>query len=307
MKIFIRKTIFFIILILLTDLIIGNILRYYYYKQTNGNYARITYALEKTSEDLLIFGSSRATHHYVPQVFEEDSLNFSYYNVGKDGQSIVYQLAVLKSTLIRYTPKIIILDIRPGEFEYQANVMDKLSILLPYYKNHPELKNLIHNRSTFEKYKLLSSIYPYNSLMVSIMAGNIESVKEKSIKGYVPLYGIWSKELKKSYKSKPIDDFMLSQFNEFLITTKKSNCKLYVIISPIYLKYEVPDETIETVKIICKKEGVSFYDYSNDMLFLKNKKYFKDILHLNNEGAKLFSEIINDKIKASYINKNCER
>ena len=47
--------------------------------------------MELTKADLLVFGSSRANHHYVPEVFE-DSLKLTFYNTGKDGSGIFITL-----------------------------------------------------------------------------------------------------------------------------------------------------------------------------------------------------------------------
>ena len=109
----IKKVILNIALVLsvvfILDFTIGKTLRYYYFKESSGTHFRTTYAIEKTNADILIFGSSRANHHYVPAIFE-DSLKMKFYNTGRDGNGIFFQLAVLKSILKRYTPKIIIFD-----------------------------------------------------------------------------------------------------------------------------------------------------------------------------------------------------
>lgn len=91
---FLKLVVLFTIVFIL-DYSIGNVLRYFYFKQESGLQYRTTYSIEKTRADVLIFGSSRANHHYNPIVFE-NRLKQSYYNVGRDGNFIFYHSAVLK-------------------------------------------------------------------------------------------------------------------------------------------------------------------------------------------------------------------
>ena len=103
------------IIVLALDFGIGSLLKAFYFKQTSGLDYRTTYSIEKTRADILVFGSSRAVHHYYPAIFE-DRMKLSFYNVGRDGQeSSLYHYGVLQGILKRYTPKIVILDIMRGE------------------------------------------------------------------------------------------------------------------------------------------------------------------------------------------------
>jgi hypothetical protein len=45
---------------------------------------------------------------------------------------------------------------------------------------------------------------------------------------------------------------------------------------------------------------VPFFDLSNDSLFLHSPELFADISHLNDEGAKVFSGILTDKIHSNF-------
>jgi hypothetical protein len=192
-KKFFIKLFIFLAIVVLFDFAIGAALRHYYFKQESGVQYRTTYSMEQTKADLVIFGSSRATHHYVPDVFEQ-RLNMSYYNVGRDGNFIFYHYAVLKSILKRYTPKIIILDISGAEFSVGQDSYDRLSALLPYYKTHPEIRPIVELKSEYEKIKLASSIYPFNSSIITIALGNAEFNKKRNddTEGYVPLKKNWN-------------------------------------------------------------------------------------------------------------------
>ena len=129
---FLLKSVVLFTIVFVLDYSFGNLLRYFYFKQESGLQYRTTYSIEKTTADILIFGSSRANHHYYPNVFE-NRMKQSCYNVGRDGNSVLYHSAVLKGVLKRYSPKIVILDIVYGEFRQNQDSYDRLSSLLPYY------------------------------------------------------------------------------------------------------------------------------------------------------------------------------
>lgn len=291
-------------IVFLLDFAIGKTLQYFYFKETSGLQFRTTYAMEKTNADVLIFGSSRASHHYVPEVFE-DSLKLSYYNTGRDGNGIFYQTAVLKSVLKRYTPKVIIFDFAGG-FETDVSDYDRMSSILPYYRSHEEIRKIIELKSPFEKVKLLSQIYPYNSSILTIIIGNLDANKNRKPdnKGYVALYKEWKGTLDtiKDQANINIDSNKVASFKEFISDAKKSGAKVFVVFSPIYRVFNF-NQQIDLCNHICAAENVPFYDYSKDTTFVNNKKFFQDFSHLNHNGALLFSSVVVEKIKADLTRK----
>src|SRR5664279_2941974 len=126
-----------LLIIFIFDRIGGSILRKLYYSQIAGTNYETTYAMDSTRADILIFGSSRAIFHYVPEIFE-DSLKMRCFNCGRHGSFAMYNYAVFKAITARYTPKTVILDITPEEFNFNNFRYERLSPLLPYYQNHPE-------------------------------------------------------------------------------------------------------------------------------------------------------------------------
>ena len=280
--------------VIVGDCITGSGLKHFYFKTSSGLLQRTTYALEETKEDILIFGSSRANHHYDTKIIEKKS-GMSAYNTGRDGNFIFFQTALLKSILKRYKPKQIILDFS-GTFKYSREDYDRLSSLLPYYNTHEELRNIIHLKSPYEKFKLKSKIYPYNSLLTTIIIGNLKFnhsrfANKGEYNGFVPANGIWEKEIaaKETPRKYKIDKNKLNAFEEFLELVKKRNIPTVVVYSPVYYFYE-SNYTIEMVEEICKKYNITFVDYSKDVQFLKNKELFSNPTHLNNKGAKLLTQ-----------------
>lgn len=299
-KIIINIAVVFAIVFAL-DFVIGRAIRFFYFKETSGLHFRTTYSIEKTTADILVFGSSRANHHYVPEVFE-DSLKISFYNTGRDGNNIIYQTAILKSILNRYTPKMIICDYAWG---FEKGEIDRISSLLPYYRLHKEIRKFVELKSPFEKVKLLSEIYPFNSQILTIAIGNMEINKKRSRddKGYIALFEEWQDEIDSIPNDKiyELDSNKISYFREFISVAKESGAMVYIVYSPIFQKYDKNQE-IDICKNICKSENVPTLDFSRDTLFLQNKQLFYDIEHLNHKGALIFSNLVVEKIKPNIKN-----
>jgi len=298
-KKFLLKLMFLFTIVFVFDFIIGNILSQYYFKQQRGADYLTTYAIDSTKADLLILGSSRANHHYRPDIFEK-RMNTSYYNAGRDGNFIFYHYAILKSVLSRYAPKIIILDFIHGEFSKNQDSYDRISSLLPYYKSHPELRPVIELKSRYEKIKLLSSIYPYNSLLLIIAGGNkmFSEKKKEDIEGYVPKSTVWNHSIQNedSTFEYEIDSTKIKIFDSFIKDCLNSKVRLYIVCSPYFLKSNHQDYSVKLAIQIAQHNNVQFFDYSQDSTYINSPMLFADPNHLNDNGAKIFSNSLVDSI-----------
>jgi len=301
-KMAIKRLIFNIVLVALVvfilDFTIGKALRYFYFQETSGLHYRTTYSMDSTYADVLIFGSSHANHNYVPEVFE-GSLKISFYNTGRDGNPVFYQTALLRSVLKRHTPKLIIFDFADS-FEKEESDYDVLSSLLPYYETHEEIRDIIELKGPFETTKLISEIYPYNSQILTIAVGNLKlnKLRKPDNKGYVALHKKWQfgiDSIVTLYKY-DVDSNKIDAFREFLTLAKNSGASVYVVFSPVFLKFNYRQE-IEICQNICAEEGVPFWNYTKDTTFLNNNRLFQDVGHLNDRGARIFSKLIVNRIK----------
>lgn len=159
---FLTRLAIFCIILIVIDRIVGFAFKKVYFSQRVGQFSQTTYAIDSARQDIMIFGSSRAVRHYSSPIIAQ-GLGLSCYNSGRDGQMIPYSTAVQEVSLNRHKPKLIILDINPWELAVNPSKYEKLTILLPYCNEHPELIKYIAEVSEFERYKLFSQTYPYNS------------------------------------------------------------------------------------------------------------------------------------------------
>jgi hypothetical protein len=295
---FICKILLIASVLLICDQGIGRVLKFFYARQESGDGYRTTYAVDSTSADILVFGSSRASHSYVPEVFETRS-GYSFYNTGRDGSFLLYNYAVFMAITNRYNPKLIIIDINPGELEYLAFEYDRLSSLLPYYQTHPELRHIVDLRGPFERIKRVSTIYPYNSLVLQIGMGNLEFNKKRvpNTKGYIPFFKTMNNDGIDTVQiiACTTDENKILALKDVIISCNQKNISLFFVYSPIW---EVNKENCYTniLSKLCSENGISFIDMSNDQAFIDNPEYFSDNLHLNDAGARTFSAMLSDKI-----------
>ncbi len=303
---FLSKTLVFLILLISVDFVIGSILKKFYFKQASGWLYRTTFSLETTKADLLIFGASRANHHYHPAVYNQQ-LGISTYNTGRDGNGIFYHYAILQGVLKRYTPKVAILDISRGEFMKSRISYERLSSLLPYYETHPELRSIIALRGPYERLKLASAIYPFNSLVFQIVAGNSSYNKTRANRndenGYVPLFKTWEGNIAydSSFQHYEIDSAKLLYFRKFVKDCKDAGVKLYVFVSPCYVKFKGEDQSLYLAKQIALRNNIPYNDFSEDPVFFTDPSIYADESHLNDSGARLYSNMVIRRMKQDTI------
>lgn len=301
---FLKKFSLLLVLIFATDFLLGNLLEYFYLRiKSSAPEYYTTYALNKAEEDIIVFGSSRAQHHYDPDPFE-DNLHKTFYNTGKDGQGILYSYVVLKSILERsHKPQIILLDINPDEFHSNQEDYDRLTELLPYYHSNKVVKKIVDLKSPFEKYKAYSYLYRYNSLLFTIIIHNLSIKGDYTENGFEPIPDqVWNKELEEyseEEQEEQIDSTEVKLFKNFLVEAQNANCEVYVVVSPTYRKYQQETHSTQIAEEICEDLGISMFNFNQDSRFLRNRMLFVDPTHLNEDGAELYSEIISSKLTAN--------
>ena len=297
-----KKILIIAVFIFALDFSIGLVLRHFYFAQKMGTAHHITQCIEKTKADILIFGTSRAQHSYNPEIFEK-SLGKSCYNVGQAGLNIFFTLAIQRCVLKRYTPEIMILEVFPIDLLAESKEeYNRLSYLLPYYSKHDELRDIINLRSPYEKFKMLSGIYPYNSLLLPLIYNNVFEMNYKYQKGYIPLEQTMNaaQKEKMNYKEIKIDQNQLSAFESFITNARNAGCQLYVAISPLYTEANAAYATgLQTTLAVLAKHKIKLWDYSADPRF-NDVQFFKDPIHINDKGAQTYSAIVADRIKTEF-------
>lgn len=253
-------------------------------------------ALEQTA-DIVIMGSSRAHHHYVPQIITNVT-GLSAYNAGVDGNGIVLATGLYNMITERYTPKIIIYDVEPSfdinVYEEDGNNTRYIGELRPYSCN-PHVKDVICQVDPAERYKTYSAVFRYNSKIIDLLKDQFV-LSGYTSDGYAPLQGEMKKApiMRDTVKADKCDSLKLRMMEEFISRMSQSESKLIVVASP---KYGATSSKVFTpIKELCNLYNIEFWDYYNNPDF-QRMEYFKESMHLNNKGAKLFTDNLIQKLK----------
>lgn len=294
MKKFISKIVIFFACILVIDFVAGMLFPFLVDKAKGGDNLRNNYICNDTKEDILVFGSSRAIHHYNPNIIS-DSLKMACYNCGQDGNGIILNYARYNLILQRYTPKIIIYDIIPGFDLLAGDDNHKYLKWLKAYYDREGIPQIFESVDKTERIKMMSNLYRYNSSFVQIVSDCIHPQQSSGEKGFRPLFG--EMDRMKISKKKDIDNdvkydsLKLTYMNKFINANK--NVKVIFVISPTWNGMD--SSQYYPIQKICELKGLLFINFANDQKYMYNYKYFKDGAHLNAVGADEFTK---DLIKA---------
>ena len=282
------------------DLVLSGCMSYFYHQSKYGIFHRQIYSLTESKKDMLVLGSSRAAYHYIPSVFK-DSLGMTCFNSGSGGMCIYYHYAILSSYLISgRIPQLVIYDINDFDLtpssEATFTLEAALDRLAPHYSEYPYIDSLFTLNGWQEKVKMLSLTYRYNSKLVQLLICNFLPSAEDN--GYEAVYGQlpYGTELKDISDSPEVD--IETGKREFFIKMLKDlrayNIPTLLVYSPIYQKGHA--DRIGEIKDIAQLYGVKILDYSNCEQLMK-PEFFKDVMHLNDKGAHLFSKLLIAKLK----------
>lgn len=290
-----KKILFFSLLIIFADFLFGECMNYIYVHTEKGDFGRNKYICEEADQDILIFGSSRAIHHYNPETFER-KLGLSCYNCGEDGMGIILSYGRYKLAQRKHQPKLIIYDIEPS-FDLLKNDNSKyLGFLRPYY-GIPEIDSIFIKVNPNESYKMLSKLYRFNSQWIDIWA-QYRSKSTLLAKDYTysPLKATLDYEPDKYIFSKDSDCDSLKLFylDRFIKDCKTNGTRLVFVISPVY--GEKTNHLLKPLRSLSKNYGIRIFDHFADTVFSGERGVFADKMHLNDYGAKILSEIVAEEV-----------
>jgi len=304
---FLGKLLVLILLIGVLDLVIGSLVEYLFFRQGNNWYSATTYAINEADEDILIFGSSRANHHYIPEILSSKT-GFSCYNAGCDGQSLFYDYALFKSVLARRKPEKVILDLSKFTLYFDQYHYDRLSHLYPYYRDNADLRQVVDLKDRSGRYVRLSKLYTYNSTILVILKSFVRPRTDEN--GYIPYpndHMMDSSEISNDslgidmylgyMAEERLDENKINILNRFIDEAYQAGVDLYIIESPyFFLQKDTDNESLMKIREILEEKKARYFNFSNHEIFSLDPELFGDGQHMNQSGAEIYSKIIADLI-----------
>lgn len=286
------------LLLFCSDYVIGKAFEVADHHTKYAIFHRQNYLMNDSNEEILILGSSRANHHYVPSIIS-DSLGMSCYNAGSNGMCIYYHYAILRTMIDSgRIPKMIIYDVFGLDVAHTAgptaNLEAALDRLAPYYGKCTILDELVSQKGNKERLKMHSRMYRYNSKLVQIIKCMFIPTVEDN--GYEVLnhYMQNVKLESTSNVEETLEEGKIHYLKRMIDDCKLLNIKLIFVLSPYYgLGLSLSEEFILDQG---QKNGIPCYNMKNEPN-LMYPEYFADVMHMNDDGARLFTELLVENLK----------
>ena len=301
MKSFFLKVFLFFACVVVMDILFGKVFLYLRAHAKGGSTANCEYIANSANEDIIILGSSRATHHYIPQIIE-DSLGVTCYNCGEEGNGIVLAYGRLIMLTNRYKPQLVIYELTPSyDYEKTESNSKYLGYLRPYYEVNGIRGIFDDFDDELSSLKMNSSMYRNTGKLLPNLVDNI--IKRDNQKGFAPLYGrmsIISRNSSAKNKNE-VDSLKLSYMERMIVDARRNHIPLIFMVSPCYNtdNYYID---LEPALSLCEKYGISLYNYIDYKPISDHLDYFQDEEHLNVDGAIAYTNIIIEEVLDSLIN-----
>ncbi len=265
-----------LLLLVLMDICVGGINSWLYHRSKYGIFHRQLYRLNESKYDIIILGSSRASHHYVSSIFA-DSLNMSCYNAGSEGMCIYYHYAMLAAMIERgHRPQIVIYDVmdldamdHPGPTFTLDAALDRLA---PHYGEYESIDSLFNLKDWKEKLKLQSLTYRYNSKLVQSIKCNFMPLPEDN--GYEKVVGKLPDNMdftKEEYNDCELDPQKLRYMQKMVNLAKSHQIMIYFVFSPSFK--DDPSKAYDAAKEIAYRNQIEVIDCYNESSLMKRELF----------------------------------
>lgn len=303
-RVLLIKAVVFVLLFVACDWLFGVFCRWLEFRGLNNNRQEFLaeYTLYEANEDVLIIGASEASHSYVSNIIS-DSLGLSVYNTGNDGQFFYYQNAMINGVLDRYRPKLIIWSMEPSFLSNEPLAKQRISALKPFWKDNKYCAKLLELKSKYERIKVLSNCYVYNSLIFNYLRCGLGGSVNDNENGFSPLKKADNPPqlIKPDFiSSTEADDEYVNILNATLRRLQQEGVPLIFVFTPMYFDdydYTKMNYYKKLIEIIDSYNNCRLVDdfYLNETFM--DSSLYKDNGHLDYEGAVYFSSELSSLLK----------
>ena len=127
--------------------------------------------------------------------------------------------------------------------------------------------------------------------------------KDELKSGFEPMTGNYSGMPLNGKKAERQHDTTKLNYLERIVSLSQSKgIPIAIIASPKYC--DCLPSSLQPVNDICTRKGIPFLDYYSDERFMQHKELFKEPMHLNKDGARVFSTLLINDINCLLNRKN---
>ena len=158
---------------------------------------------------------------------------------------------------------------------------------------------MLRHRSRFEEVFLQSRLYQYNSTIVHVIRYAISPQPDWN--GYRPDYGMMDTPtaeeernevaVSRSFRAnRDLDPVMVDAMERFAADARRKGVRVFYFVSPGALPYDLDgNASFRKAEDIAHEAGVPFFNFRNHPGFLRQYSLFANSGHLNDAGARRYS------------------
>lgn len=308
------KIVLFAAFVLVTDLLLSTIIQYSLRDVGTGelSYQHVT----KEKYEILIFGASKSTTNFNPNVISEVT-GISCYSMGSTGSTFLAQYPQVVEILETYTPRLIIfeligVDLNESLLSYkEGRVVDRMLL----HSGRKEISDILVKVDKWHRIKSILKTYKFTS----VVADRIVELFRNSNSRFDPKLGFNPKERNPNFhfeqpKSDPepggssVSEYVRSPiiesaFMNMLVELRERGINAIFVHSP---NYRNTDGDVDPLIIqLVKQHGFRFFDMADQLEGFDYDKYdyYADHQHLSKLGAEEYSRQVGAFISTLIQNK----
>lgn len=258
---------------------------------------KLRYIADSIHEDVVLIGASRCHHHYVPSVMSE-VLGMTVYNAGVGGSDNIFShYIVLRHILKRLWPRMVVLEVMTTDYSVQDNPFSTVGYFAPLFGRCAAADSVYRLSGSYRKY-MLSHLYRYNAKAPATLWGLVLDRQRDTDHGYMPLATPAAPPTEEPAEDAPrqVDGLKLDYLRHFIALCREHGAVVVLTVSPRLTR--VKSSHYSVLRSLARECGVAFIDYHTPGLYLDHPEYFRDASHLCDDGARRFSVLMADKLKA---------
>ena len=278
MRRFLFKTSMFLLLAVLLDRGLCTLFSYMSDHASGGYLGHQNYIVNRSTDDILVFGSSRAIHHYNAALIA-DSLGLSCYNCGQDGEGIVLYHAWWEMIRRRHHPRLVIYEVTPAYDVLQGDNTKHLGWLKGHYDDEV-VRREFDEIDPRERYRMLSMLYRYNSRFHQVLIDYLHPVHNMTL-GFLPVHSELDtlrirdeRQLNEKASEEELltDGLKLRYFNDMI--REAADTRFVFVYSPTW--YGHHDSGIDPIMELARRHGFLFLDFTDSAKYVHRNEFFYD-------------------------------
>ncbi len=249
-----------------------------------------------------VFGNSRAKHHYDCEILSQTT-GLRFFNAGAEGQDVLYTRLLADLIEKEQQPKLYLVNVNLTDLMQIGYRYLRIDVFAPYIDDSAVVSGTLLHPSRGHEYRLRYGMLHtprFNNCIVPILRQRLGHLETEGRFGYVPLHKPFkddTPEHKWVLLVEQYDPFALSEFIHFLRQAKAKHIKVVLCMGPHY-RYRSEfnlrkDEWffLFGLRQIAQLMELPYIELSEaGYSEFRDSRYYQDVDHLNEAGARFFSE-----------------